>query len=380
MPGADPALPTIYSVGNEPSRDSLDASQLGAAQLPPPESPPDPAVDSVTPLSRKLSNTSPKPAMRTSSDSVQSGAMFRTVTNVEVLPPDQVKSMQAVFDIFDTSRDGIVQANEIGAVLRRLNLITSRRMIRTIIEIVDIDGDGEIDFGEFVTLMARVKEEVEEESEPETEPDDDKPLIQLTAEEKKAKADRQAALSAFQRAVTMMAFTHQSNNDEEMMTELLKVLETAPIERTEWELQRLLLWAENYKKEGRAEVGFKFIKDLPPPEESDVRIEVCRCMGVERFKEGKDICVQGEKGECMYVIMEGEVQVLAVLPDGREEHLAYMGSGNSIGELAVMSEDEADALRYASEASSGKWRGSRIVRFLGEVWVDFGFWVGSMGI
>ena len=377
MPGADAALPTIYSVGNEPSRDSLDASQLGAAQLPPPESPPDPVVDSVTPLSRKLSNTSPKPAMRTSSDSVQSGAMFRTVTNVEVLPPDQVKSMQAVFDIFDTSRDGIVQANEIGAVLRRLNLITSRRMIRTIIEIVDIDGDGEIDFGEFVTLMARVKEEVEEESEPEA-PDDDMPLIQLTAEEKKAKADRQAALSAFQRAVTMMAFTHQSNNDAEMMTELLKVLETDPIERTEWELQRLLLWAENYKKEGRAEVGFKFIKDLPPPEESDVRIEVCRCMGVERFEEGKDICVQGEKGECMYVIMEGEVQVLAVLPDGREEHLAYMGSGNSIGELAVMSEDEADALRYASEASSGKWRG--VKKILREIWVPVWILGGSMGI
>ena len=378
MPGADAALPTIYSVGNEPSRDSLDASQLGAAQLPPPESPPDPVVDSVTPLSRKLSNTSPKPAMRTSSDSVQSGAMFRTVTNVEVLPPDQVKSMQAVFDIFDTSRDGIVQANEIGAVLRRLNLITSRRMIRTIIEIVDIDGDGEIDFGEFVTLMARVKEEVEEESEPEA-PDDDMPLIQLTAEEKKAKADRQAALSAFQRAVTMMAFTHQSNNDEEMMTELLKVLETDPIERTEWELQRLLLWAENYKKEGRAEVGFKFIKDLPPPEESDVRIEVCRCMGVERFEEGKDICVQGEKGECMYVIMEGEVQVLAVLPDGREEHLAYMGSGNSIGELAVMSEDEADALRYASEASSGKWRRG-ISEILREIWAAVWILGGSMGI
>ena len=55
-------------------------------------------------------------------------------------------------------------------------------MTRMIVEGCDIDGDGEIDFGEFVTLMARVKEEVEEESEPETEPDDEKPLIQLTAE------------------------------------------------------------------------------------------------------------------------------------------------------------------------------------------------------
>ena len=30
-------------------------------------------------------------------------------------------------------------------------------MIRTIVEIVDIDGDGEIEFDEFVTLLARVK-------------------------------------------------------------------------------------------------------------------------------------------------------------------------------------------------------------------------------
>ena len=35
--------------------------------------------------------------------------------------------------------------------------MTSRRMIRTIVEIVDIDGDGEIEFDEFVTLLARVK-------------------------------------------------------------------------------------------------------------------------------------------------------------------------------------------------------------------------------
>jgi len=57
--------------------------------------------------------------------------------------------------------DGMVQATEVGAVLRRLNLVKSRKMVTTIIEIVDIDGDGEISFPEFVTLMGRVKQEVD---------------------------------------------------------------------------------------------------------------------------------------------------------------------------------------------------------------------------
>ena len=47
-------------------------------------------------------------------------------------------------------------------LLRRLGLVTSRRLINVIIEITDIDGDGELQFEEFVTLMARVKEEAEQ--------------------------------------------------------------------------------------------------------------------------------------------------------------------------------------------------------------------------
>ena len=55
---------------------------------------------------------------------------------------------------------------------------------------------------------------------------------------------------------------------------------------------RLLLFLENYKRQSSGEVGCKFILDLPPPEASDVRLEVCRCMGVERYKAGTRICKQ----------------------------------------------------------------------------------------
>ena len=57
-------------------------------------------------------------------------------------------------------------------------------------------------------------------------------------------------------------------------------------------MNRLLLFLENYKRESSGEVGCKFILDLPPPEASDVRLEVCRCMGVERHEAGTRICKQ----------------------------------------------------------------------------------------
>ena len=75
------------------------------------------------------------------------------------MPPEKVASMRKVFDLIDTSGDGLIQPSEIGAVLRRLNLVSSRKMIHTIIDIVDIDGDGEIDFPEYAPRNPTFKPE-----------------------------------------------------------------------------------------------------------------------------------------------------------------------------------------------------------------------------
>ena len=162
--------------------------------------------------------------------------------------------------------------------------------------------------------------------------------FELTPEEKLAKKTRQMAVSAFQRAVTMMAFTHLSSDDDKLFDELLKVLSTPPLERTEWELQRLLLWAENVKT-GNPQNGFPFILGLPGQDESNVRIEVCRCMTLEKVEPGTTIMKQGDKGECMYIIMKGEVEVLAE-ENGKEKHLAIMRTGSSFGDIAIMADTE----------------------------------------
>eukprot|EP01043_Picozoa_sp_COSAG02_P017368 COSAG02_NODE_786_length_17199_cov_25.278889_6_plen_615_part_00 len=262
----------------------------------------------------------------------------------------RLASMKFVFDIFDTSGEGKLQPYEIGQKLRELNLVKSRRQIKAIVEIVDANGDGEIDFEEFVALMGRVKadEDIVSDDAASDASGDELAVLQQTKEETQAKAERQAALFAFQRAVTLIALTELAKDEEKLMAELLDVLSVDPMQRSEWDLQRLLIWAETYDPEKKgADVGFKFILDLPPPEESNVRIEVCRCMTVRRFDEGQTICKQGEEGDCMYVIMLGEVDVL-IMSDGQEKQVACFGPGRSVGELAVIGEDESDTLRTAT--------------------------------
>lgn len=179
---------------------------------------------------------------------------------------------------------------------------------------------------------------------------DDIKFLKLTPEEKLAKKTRQLAVSAFQRAVTMMAFTHLSSDDDKLFDELLKVLSTPPLERTEWELQRLLLWAENVKT-GNPQNGFPFILGLPGQEESDVRIEVCRCMTLQRVEADATIMKQGAKGDCMYILMRGEVQVLSE-ENGTEKQLAVMKTGSSFGDIAIMADTEEEQVRTATIRSS----------------------------
>jgi hypothetical protein len=124
---------------------------------------------------------------------------------------DQLEGMRNVFNTFDLDSDGIVMAREIGELLSSLNLVPSKRMLREIVNIVDIDGDGRIDFGEFVSLMARVKTEADrQDEEPDEEDDFDRPPPPISLEEQAKQKFRQEALATFQRAVTIMAFQQVS--------------------------------------------------------------------------------------------------------------------------------------------------------------------------
>jgi CRP-like cAMP-binding protein len=69
------------------------------------------------------------------------------------------------------------------------------------------------------------------------------------------------------------------------------------------------------------------------------------------YEDGDVIIRQGEVGDCMFVVQEGEVEVY-VEKDGKDVHLAVRGPGDMIGEMAVFERE----VRSASVRASGRAR------------------------
>jgi CRP-like cAMP-binding protein len=69
------------------------------------------------------------------------------------------------------------------------------------------------------------------------------------------------------------------------------------------------------------------------------------------YRNGEVIVGQGETGDCMYVVQEGQVEVLQKQGD-REVRLATMGPGDFFGEMALFERE----VRSASVRALGEAR------------------------
>eukprot|EP01126_Amoeba_proteus_P050154 TRINITY_DN5904_c0_g1_i1.p1 TRINITY_DN5904_c0_g1~~TRINITY_DN5904_c0_g1_i1.p1 ORF type:complete len:127 (-),score=31.14 TRINITY_DN5904_c0_g1_i1:239-619(-) len=73
------------------------------------------------------------------------------------------EELREAFYMFDKNRDGSISVTELSHVLKNLNQAASDAEINEMIRQVDKDGDGEIDFEEFVSMMANAKCSTDEE-------------------------------------------------------------------------------------------------------------------------------------------------------------------------------------------------------------------------
>lgn len=253
--------------------------------------------------------------------------LSRTDVLLRLLPIDQLKDMRDVFNMFDDDGSGSITAAEVSVAFQRLKLVTNRAMLRAIVEHIDVDGDGRIDFGEFCALMTQrrkpafLDEEDKDDADPAAglevagEVDDvvagaaDAALDMAWRRGEHAtnlakEQERQEAIRYFKRTVSFMAF-RKSDSDPSSpraggeLSKVLKQLWLRPAMRTEWELQRVLHWSER----------FAFIQQLPPAVQSDQRIDVCRMLKARLVKAGEVIYRQGDSGDCMYFLFAGEVEL-----------------------------------------------------------------------
>ena len=87
-------------------------------------------------------------------------------------------------------------------------------------------------------------------------------------------------------------------------------------------------------------------KDLDDGELARVS-EVCK---EERFKPGDYVFREGEQGNRLYLIVEGEVRISRIVPGSGEEALAVLKPGALFGEMAVFDRSERSTDAIANNA------------------------------
>jgi CRP/FNR family cyclic AMP-dependent transcriptional regulator len=70
------------------------------------------------------------------------------------------------------------------------------------------------------------------------------------------------------------------------------------------------------------------------------------------YHDGEEIVRQGQTGDCMYVVQSGQVEVIQQSENGKEQHLAFLESGDFFGEMSVFDKE----VRSATVRSCGESR------------------------
>lgn len=70
------------------------------------------------------------------------------------------------------------------------------------------------------------------------------------------------------------------------------------------------------------------------------------------YHDGEEIVRQGQTGDCMYVVQSGQVEVIQLSENGKEQHLAFLESGDFFGEMSIFDKE----VRSATVRSSGESR------------------------
>ena len=81
------------------------------------------------------------------------------------LSEEKITEFKEAFEIFDKDKDGYITTKELGDIMKNLGQTPSEAELQDMINEVDIDGNGTIDFKEFLGLMARKMRDADTEEE-----------------------------------------------------------------------------------------------------------------------------------------------------------------------------------------------------------------------
>ncbi|XP_022143145.1 calmodulin-like [Momordica charantia] len=81
------------------------------------------------------------------------------------LSETQVAEFEEAFSMLDQDCDGCITIEELGMAMRSLDVNPTEKELKIMVNEVDVDGNGTIEFGEFLNLMVTKMKECELEGE-----------------------------------------------------------------------------------------------------------------------------------------------------------------------------------------------------------------------
>ncbi|XP_048357589.1 calmodulin-A-like [Sphaerodactylus townsendi] len=81
------------------------------------------------------------------------------------LTEDQLAEFKEAFSLFDKDGDGAITTKDLGTVMRSLGHNPTEAELRAMIHDIDTNGNGTVDFPEFLALMAKRVRETDSEEE-----------------------------------------------------------------------------------------------------------------------------------------------------------------------------------------------------------------------
>ncbi|ELW71144.1 Calmodulin [Tupaia chinensis] len=88
-----------------------------------------------------------------------------SLARADQLTEEQIAEFKEAFSLFDKDGDGTITTKELGTVMRSLGQNPTEAELQDMINEVDADGNGTIDFPEFLTMMARKMKDTDSEEE-----------------------------------------------------------------------------------------------------------------------------------------------------------------------------------------------------------------------
>merc|ERR1712107_228196 len=79
---------------------------------------------------------------------------FDEVTEATGLAHDEIKCLKVCFDLFDTKKQDYLSADELDEIMRAMCFRPSKEELQELLEEIDEDGSGQIEFAEFCQLCA----------------------------------------------------------------------------------------------------------------------------------------------------------------------------------------------------------------------------------